>query len=109
MPEPVTIAAVAIGGLSWLCHSMLGAAAIGGAIGPPPDRLVAATLRNVNSRVAGLRGLPENHDVTRAERTAQVQALERVIRGYRNIGRPEWKILSGLASVEKMSSSNAGN
>jgi hypothetical protein len=92
MPEPVTIAAVAIGGLSWLCHSTLGAAAIGGAIGNPADRVIAATLRSVNSRIAGLRGLPENHDVARAVRMAQIQALERVIREYREIGRPEWKI-----------------
>jgi hypothetical protein len=62
MPEPVTIAAVAIGGLSWLWHSTIGAAAIGGAIGNPVDRLVAVTLRSLNSRIASLRGLPENHD-----------------------------------------------
>jgi hypothetical protein len=90
MPEPVTIAAASIGGIGWLCHSTLGAAALGGAIGNPTDRLVAATCRDLKTRFAGLRGSPANHDVARAVRIAQIQALESVIRNYREVGRPEW-------------------
>lgn len=44
----------------------------------------------MRDRVAGLRDLPENHDVAKAVRTAQFQALERLVRDYRDIGRPEW-------------------
>ena len=98
MPEPVTIAAVAIGGLSWLCQSTVGGAAIGGvsaavtgAIGNAADRVMLSTLRGMKNRIAGLRGLPENHDVARAVRMAQIHALEKLIRDYRDIGRPEWK------------------
>jgi hypothetical protein len=93
MPEPMTIAAASIGGISWLCHSAVttfGTAALGGAIGNPTDRLVAATLRDMKTRFAGLRGSPANHDVARAVRIAQIQALESVIRNYREVGRPEW-------------------
>jgi tetratricopeptide (TPR) repeat protein len=91
MPEPVTIAAVAIGGLSWLCQSTVGSAAISGAIGNAADRVMLGTLRDMKNRIAGLRGLPQNHDVARAVRTAQVHALEKLIRDYRDIGRPEWQ------------------
>ncbi|MGD9616738.1 MAG: hypothetical protein AB7H90_16280 [Alphaproteobacteria bacterium] len=48
-------------------------------------------MRGMKDRIAGLRGLPENHDVARAVRMAQIQALERLIRDYRDVGRPEWK------------------
>jgi hypothetical protein len=47
-------------------------------------------LRNVRDRIAGMRNIPENHDVAVAVRTAQMQALERMIREYRQNGQAQW-------------------
>jgi tetratricopeptide (TPR) repeat protein len=91
MPEPLTIAAAAIGGLGWWLCQNAGGAALGGALGNTTDRAVRGMLRSFRNRTAGLRGLPENHDVARAVRTAQMQALEKLICDYKDIGRPEWR------------------
>ena len=80
MPEPVTIAALAVGALTWT-----GLAALGGHVGNVTDRLSCNLLRAHRHRVAGLRGLSENHDLARAVRIAQMQALERVIRDFREL------------------------
>lgn len=77
MLEPVTLAALAMGGLGWTAL-----AALGGYIGNHTDRVACGLLRGLRDRVAGLRGLPENHDLARAVRTAQMQALERALRDF---------------------------
>jgi tetratricopeptide (TPR) repeat protein len=82
MPEPITIGVLALGGLSWVA---------GGIVGNISDRALCGIMRGFSDRVAGLRGLPENHDVARAVRKAQMQALERLIRDFREVGRPEWQ------------------
>jgi tetratricopeptide (TPR) repeat protein len=87
MAEPVTTA-LALVGLGWI-RTAAGAAAAGIA-GNFSDRIACDVLRDVKARVAGLRSVPENYDVARAVRIAQVQALERLIRDYREVGRPEW-------------------
>src|SRR5260221_6930199 len=86
MPEPVTTGAMVIGALAWT-----GLAAVSGAIGGKTDRTVCDVLRRLKDRAAGLWAMPENDDVARAVRTAQLQALERLIRDYRAVGRPEWQ------------------
>ena len=88
MPEPVTIGAMTLGGLAWVYAASLPVAA--GAAGNVTDRRLCSLARGLKDRVAGLRGLPENRDVAKAMRLAQMQALETSIRGYREIGRPEW-------------------
>lgn len=85
MPEPVTITLLAINGLGWLAGTMAGAMT-GGAT----DRAFRGAVKGVRDRLAGLRGVPENHDIAHSVRLAQLQALERVIRDYRTRGRPEW-------------------
>lgn len=82
MSDPATIGAIAIGGIAWVL-SAIGRGAT--------DRAFRELTRGVKDRVAGLRDRPENHDVARAVRTAQIQALERVIREYRDSPRPEWE------------------
>jgi hypothetical protein len=64
MAEPVIIAVPAVGGLAWIAA---------GAVGSASDRAFCAVLRGVKDRVAGLRGTPQNHDVARAVRTAQMR------------------------------------
>jgi tetratricopeptide (TPR) repeat protein len=86
MPEPVTITLLAINGLGWLAGTMAGALT-----GGTTDRAFKSAVRGVRDRLAGIRGVPENHDIAHAVRLAQLQALERVIRDYRARGRPEWK------------------
>lgn len=85
MPEPITITLLALNGLGWLAGTVAGAAA-GGA----SDRAFRNAVKGVRDRLAGLRGVPENHDIAHGVRLAQLQALERVIRDYRARGRPEW-------------------
>jgi tetratricopeptide (TPR) repeat protein len=48
-------------------------------------------VRGISDRVAGLAGLPENQEFSKAVRTAHIQALERLVSNYRAIGRPEWE------------------
>ena len=86
MPEPVTISALAIAGLGW----MTGAAA-GGAVGSVSDRTFCSVLRGTKDRIAGLQSLPENHDIARAVRLAQIQALERLIGDFHNAPHPDWR------------------
>jgi len=85
MPEPITITLLALNGLGWLAGTVAGAAA-GGA----SDRAFRNAVKGVRDRLAGLRGVPENHDIAHGVRLAQLQALERVIRDYRARGRTEW-------------------
>ena len=70
MPEPVTCAVMAISGWAWMADkaALVGGTVMGGPIGGTTDRRLAAVLRGARDRVAGLRGLPENHDVARAIR-----------------------------------------
>ena len=85
MPEPVTITLLAINGLGWLAGTMAGALT-----GSTTDRAFKGAVKGVRDRLAGLRGVPENHDIAQAVRVSQLQALERVVRDYRTRGRPEW-------------------
>jgi len=86
MPEPVTITLLAINGIGWLAGTMAGAMT-GGAT----DRAFRGAVKGVRDRLAGIRGVPANHDIAQGVRLAQLQALERVIREYRDRGRDEWK------------------
>ena len=79
VPEPVTTTLV-IAGLGWVGSLAMGVA------GNVSDRAICALTSGLKQRVAGLRGVPENHDLARAVRLAQVQALERCIRDYRELG-----------------------
>lgn len=85
MVEPVTTTTLAIAGLGWIAGTVAG-----GAIGNAADRTLFNYLRELKNRIAGLRSLPENEDIARAIRIAQIQALERSIGDYRAIGRSEW-------------------
>jgi tetratricopeptide (TPR) repeat protein len=85
MPEPVTITLLTINGLGWLAGTMAGALT-----GGTTDRAFRNAVKGVRDRLAGLRGVPENHDIAHAVRVAQLQALERVVRDYRSRGRQEW-------------------
>ncbi len=62
----------ATGGMAWV----VGAVA-GGIVGNVSDRVVARLLHEARTRTAGLEELPENHDLARAVRLAQIQALQR--------------------------------
>ncbi len=86
MPEPMTTAALALAGLG-----LIGGTVADGIAGNASDRIFCDVLLGVKKRIAGLRDHPENQDVAKAVRTAQMQALERTIRDYDEIGRPEWK------------------
>jgi len=86
MPEPVTITLLAINGLGWLAGTMAGAMT-----GSATDRAFRSAVKGVRDRLAGIRGIPENHDIAQGVRLAQLQALERVIRDYRDRSRAEWK------------------
>ena len=77
--EPITITSLALGGLG---------AIVGGLVEGNSDRIVCRIFGGVRDRVAGLRGLPENHDVARAVRTAQIQALDRLIGDFRDLCTP---------------------
>lgn len=49
-------------------------------------------IRHVCERIPGLSGLPVNHDIARAVRTAQLQAFNRVLRDYeKSKKRSEWQ------------------
>jgi hypothetical protein len=85
MPEPVTITLLAINGLGWLAGTMAGALT-----GATTDRAFKSAVKGIRDRLAGIRGVPENHDIAHAVRLSQLQALERVVRDYRTRGRPEW-------------------
>ena len=75
-----------VGSLAWGAMSAVaGSVAIG-----MSDRHCVAMLRAAQQRLAGLRGIPGNHDVARALRMAQLQALERVIRDFRAAASEEW-------------------
>lgn len=79
MTDPLTT--IAIGGLAWMAA---------GAIGNMTDRRLCGFLQGLRDGIAGWQGLPENHDVARAARTAQIQALRQVIQAYRVTPRREW-------------------
>lgn len=85
VPEPITITLIALNGLGWLAGTMAAAAA-----GGSTDRAFRNAVKGVRDRLAGLRGVPENHDIAHGVRLAQLQALERVVRDYRAGARPEW-------------------
>jgi len=84
--EPITTLTLA--GLSWI-GGTVAAGAAGGVAGNVSDRVLCRLTRGVMERTAGLRGLPENHDVARAVRLAQAQALERLILDHRAVAAPE--------------------
>ncbi|HEY0417965.1 MAG TPA: hypothetical protein VGC80_00450, partial [Acetobacteraceae bacterium] len=86
MPDPVTLTALAVGGLSYMART-----AIGGHLGNASDRAVCHAGRLFRDRIGGLRDLPENHDLAEALRIAQMQALERVIRSFRAEHQREWQ------------------
>jgi tetratricopeptide (TPR) repeat protein len=83
MPEPISTLAIA--GLSWVITS-----AAGGVVEGVSGETLSGVVRATKDRIAGLWGAPDNQDVARAVRMAQMKALERVIREYRDAGRPEW-------------------
>jgi tetratricopeptide (TPR) repeat protein len=82
--EPTTIASLAVNGLAWVFH-----ACMTGVVANWSDRRLCATVLGLKHRMSHLRGLPENHDVARAVRVAHLQALDRVIRDYRDAPRRE--------------------
>lgn len=95
--EPVTFA---LGGLSWVVSSVL-AGAPGGSAGFVLGAVLSGVLgneahrlyRDATPRIAkGLRGLTlaENHDLARAVRSAQIDALERLCEDYRKANRAAW-------------------
>jgi tetratricopeptide (TPR) repeat protein len=47
--------------------------------------------RHVRERIPGFSGFPANHDVRRAVRLAQLQALEYLLNDYEKSNPPEWK------------------
>lgn len=75
------IGACAVGGLAWMGGGVTGVLAAGIA-GGVADRAVGRLLGEVRDRLDRLRGLPDNHDVARGVRQAQIQALDRVIRDF---------------------------
>jgi tetratricopeptide (TPR) repeat protein len=77
--EPVSIAA-AVGGLGWVLKT-----AVEGALENWSDRGLSFLVVDLKNRLTGLRGLPANHDVARAIRTAQLQALHRTVCGYADL------------------------
>ena len=86
MVEPVTTAALAVAGLGWIANGIAS-----GVVGSASDRLLSSHVRNLKTRFAGMRDLPENEHVAKSIRAAQMQALEQVVRKYRDIGKPEWE------------------
>src|SRR5262245_25814250 len=54
------------------------------------ERHVHESLETLKHRVVGLGGLPENHDVARAIRIAELQALYHLLTDFAELPRPEW-------------------
>lgn len=79
MADPLTT--VAFGGLAWMAA---------GVAGNLTDRQLSGFVRGLWDGIAGWRGLPANHDVARAVRTAQIQALNQLIQAFRDTPRREW-------------------
>lgn len=88
MLDLAAIASLAVAGWSYMASTTIGGAMIGGLagghIGNAVDRAACAIGRSIRDRLAGLRSLPDNHDLAAAVRTAQMQALERVLRTFRD-------------------------
>ena len=68
MPEPVTITLLAVNGLGWLAGTMAGALT-----GGTTDRAFKSAVKGVRDRLAGIRGVPENHDIAHAVRLAMTE------------------------------------
>lgn len=83
MPEPISVLATL--GLGWVIQS-----AAGGVVEGAAGQAFSGIVRATKDRIAGLQGAPESRDIARAVRIAQMKALERVIREYREAGQPEW-------------------
>ncbi|MCW2306303.1 tetratricopeptide (TPR) repeat protein [Rhodobium gokarnense] len=71
-----------MGGLAWVGAGVVGNSSYQGVVG-----LARAT----GNRLGGLFGVPEGDDIARAVRRGQLAALERTIRDYWKVGRPEWQ------------------
>jgi tetratricopeptide (TPR) repeat protein len=56
------------------------------------DHVISSLVHEVKDRIAGLRGLPANHDVARAVRQAQLKALRRIVKDEQESDRPEWRL-----------------
>lgn len=80
---------MAVAGISWLGGSIPDV--LKGVAGNVTDRVLSGHVRALKVRFAGLQGRPENEHIAQSARVAQCQALERVIREYRDTGRPEWQ------------------
>ncbi len=100
--EPVTFA---IGGLSWLVSTVVQqapggsagfalAAVLNGIFGNEAHRLYREAAPRVLKGLTPL-SLPENHDLARAVRTAQVEALDRLVEDYREVNRAAWDAAPG--------------
>ncbi len=85
LPEPITIGALALAGVGTIAGTIAG-----GIAGNVSDRVFCGHLRNLKARFAGMLGKPENEHVARSIRVVQMQALERVVKDYRALDRPEW-------------------
>ena len=86
MAEPITLGTVAVGGLAWV-GSWVGA----GIVGNASYQGVLGLARATGDRLGGLLGVAEGDAIARAVRRAQLAALERTIRDYWKVGRPEWQ------------------
>lgn len=86
--EPLTISSLALAGLGWVSGN-----AVASTLGNSSDRLFCETIRGVRDRLAGFQDLQANHEVARAVRIAQMQALEKSLREYQRF------ILPGSLSV----------
>jgi hypothetical protein len=95
MLDPITVATAA--GLSALLHQIIEhaprtvgelATHVGGGI---LHEKLHDIERHIRERIPSLSGLPANHDVRRAVRLAQLQALEYVLKEYEKWNPPEWR------------------
>ena len=55
---------------------------IGGVVAAGGDRVFSSCFRTLKERFGGITGPEDNHDVAKALRLAQLQALEHVVRGF---------------------------
>ncbi|MCW5620996.1 MAG: hypothetical protein KIS79_07825 [Burkholderiales bacterium] len=83
MVDPISLAAIA-----WPLAEGLRSSALAGVIGNVADRQLGEFFSSVRNRFAGISGPAENHDIAKALRLAQFQALEHVIRDFRDV----WQI-----------------
>lgn len=93
MPEPITLGALLLGAVAALrpiLDRVASNSVVTGVAGNITDRVLVQMLQGTKDRIAGLQKSPSNLDVARALRTAQLQALERLIRDYEALN-PESK------------------